>query len=639
MSNKKIILGIYSQKPLGTQVEDLDYSLFHCYKPLLTYLYTHEDIKFVLYISITILEWFESNYPEINMLINDMVKRKQLEILTGGYYDPILTILPLKDRALQIEMSTTYLRKRFGKRPKGIWITDQIWNPSLVSTFKSCGINNVIINTSNKVQKKEIWSPFTMQEMGNTINIFPISREFTDAVLANNIKTILEEYSVSLKKEGPVTIMLDANKLISDFILKDGKELIGLLENLFETVKAQNILTTLPQAESESVSTFENKYLASGCFGNSSMPGKINNYNEMFLRYPELNFLYGKLNYSQKLTSSIKKEKSLKKISSSEILKGESFGAFTFSDWGGLYHNYLRKENYSHLIEAERSSREKGLFSSSIAPFDFDFDGLDEYIFRGKNITAIVDAKGGSLAELDYLVTSWNYLDTFVGHSDESVETTQIVGVNDKKQNSFSDIFIHSQFDLKNYKKYGEKRVFTTESKLYTLNKLDKNNREIFFSLEVELPYSSGIKLLLTKTYAFKANSLEVIYKIKNLSLGRVETKFGIEQNISFAFEGDEFLSMVAEDSQHARKIGDGKITMFNVKKIVIKDNFKKTLLTLTSDKRYTLFKNTYNTLINTLFGEEEIYQYSILLPVWDLDLGPEEIWQCSFEIRIEKIK
>jgi len=182
MNKKKIILGIYSQKPLGTQVEDLEYSLFHCYKPLLTYLYTHEDIKFVLYISIIILEWFENTYPEINMLINDMVKRKQLEMLSGGYYDPILTILPLKDRALQIEMSTTYLRKRFGKRPKGVWITDQIWDPSLVSTFKSCGINNVTINTSNKIQKKERLSPFTMQEMGNTINIFPISKEFSDAV-------------------------------------------------------------------------------------------------------------------------------------------------------------------------------------------------------------------------------------------------------------------------------------------------------------------------------------------------------------------------------------------------------------------------------------------------------------------------
>ncbi len=637
MSKKKIILGIYSQKPLGTQVEDLEYSLFHCYKPLLTYLYTHEDIKFVFYISIIILEWFENNYPEINMLINDMVKRKQLEILSGGYYDPILAILPLKDRALQIEMSTTFLRKRFGRRPKTIWITDQIWDPSLVSTFNSCGIQNLLINTKGKIQKKEMLSPFTMQEMGNTINIFPISIEFSDAVLSNNIETVLEEYSTSNKKENIATIMLDADKLISEFILQDGKQLVGLLENLFATINANNIITTLPLLESDGNSIFEKKYLASGCF--SSMPGKITNYNEMFLIYPELNFLYGKLNYSQKLANTIKKDKNLKKISSLEILKGESFGAYTFSDGGGLYHNYLRKENYSHLIEAERSSREKGLFTSSLAPFDFDFDGLDEYIFRGKNITAIVDTKGGCLAELDYLVTSWNYLDTFVGHSEESIETAQIVGENDHKQNSFSDIFIHPQFDLKNYKKYGDKRVYTTESELYTLSKLDKNNREITFSIEVNLPYKSRKSLLITKKYVFKANSLEVNYKIKNLSKERVETKFGFEQNISFAFDGDEFLGMVAEDSSHDRKIVDGKITMFNVKKIVIRDNFKKTLLTLTADKRYTLFKNTYNTQINTLLGEEEIYQYSILLSVWDLDLEPDEEWQCSSEIRIEKIK
>ena len=199
MSKKKIILGLYNQKPLGTQVEDLEYCLLHCYKPLLTYLYTHKDIKFVFYISIIIFEWFENNYPEINMLINDMVKRKQLEILTGGYYDPILTTLPLKDRALQIEMSTTFLRKRFGKRSKGLWITDQIWEPSLISTLTSCGINNVLINTSNKIQKKEVLAPFTMQEMGKRVNIFPISKEFSDAVLSNNFDSVLEEFSISMK--------------------------------------------------------------------------------------------------------------------------------------------------------------------------------------------------------------------------------------------------------------------------------------------------------------------------------------------------------------------------------------------------------------------------------------------------------
>ncbi|MCK5156851.1 MAG: DUF1926 domain-containing protein [Spirochaetales bacterium] len=639
MSKKKIILGLYSQKPLGTQVEDLEYSLFHCYKPLLTYLYTHSDIKFVLYISVIVLEWFESDYPEINMLINDMVKRKQLELLTGGYYDPILTILPLKDRALQVEMTTTFLRKRFGRRPKSIWVTDQIWSPALVSTFTSCGINNILINTSNEIQNNDFTKPFSMQEMGKTINIFPIHKDYSDAVFSNNFTSITAGYSDPQKNDTPITIMLDANKLVSEFILKEGKELIGLLEGLFNSVKKNNFVTTFPRSESESVSNFEKKYLPAGCYSLCSMPGNITEYNEMFLRYPELNFLYGKLNHSQKLSNTIKKEKSLKKLSSLEILKGESFGAFTFTDWGGLYYNYLRKENYSHLIEAERSSREKGFFTSSIMPFDFDFDGLDEYIFRGKNITAIVDSKGGCLAELDYLVTSWNYLDTFVGHSDESTETAQIVGMHDNKQNSFSDVFLHPQFDIKNYKKYKEKRVFSIESNIYTLKKLDKNNREIEFSLNVNLPFKINSNVSLTKTYVFKANSLEVNYKIKNISSRRIETKFGAEQNLSFAYDGDDFLEMYAEDSQHERKIVDGKITMFNVKKIVIKDKFKKTLLTLTSDKRYTLFKNTYNTQITTLFGEVEIYQYSILLPIWDLDLKPDEEWKCSYEIRIEKIK
>ncbi len=51
MGQKKLILGFYDQKPLGTRLEDYEFSLYSCYKPLLTYLYTNPEIRIALYLS------------------------------------------------------------------------------------------------------------------------------------------------------------------------------------------------------------------------------------------------------------------------------------------------------------------------------------------------------------------------------------------------------------------------------------------------------------------------------------------------------------------------------------------------------------------------------------------------------------
>jgi 4-alpha-glucanotransferase len=638
MLKKKIILGMYSEKPLGIHREDMEYILLHCYKPVLSFLYANENIKFTLYFSAAVFEWVEDRYPEINMLIHDMVKRKQLEILAGGFYDPILTFLPMKDRTQQVELSVTYLRKRFGKRPRTIWLTDQVWNPSLITTFSNCGIQNVLLNTGNAVNRDRLQDPFSMQEIGKSVNIYPILNAHK-GITNNSVLQVPDIITKNVFSSNIYSIMIDMNMLISGVILKQGSELVGDLTRLIRDIEKLDIQYTLPRDESEAVTHFPRQYLASGCFRFTGLSEKKDDNNEMLVRYPEMNFLYGRLCYSQKLTSTIKKEKSLKKIVSNEILKGESFGAFTKGDWGGIYLNYMRKENYRHLIEAEKAAREKGLFSSSIAAFDFDFDGIEEYIYRGKNITAIVDSKGGALAELDYLVTSWNYLDTFTAHENEAEESAYSTAFNAGKQNSFIDIFFEPDFDLRKYNKCKSSGMYSLDGVQYNVQKLDRAERTMQYSINVALPFIQDGSITLEKNYSFRTNSIEVSYCIRNNSKKRIKFMFASEQNVSFAYESREFLEINSEDSQHSHRIGEGSVLKSNVKKLAIKDLFNKTLLTFSAEKRYKLFKHSYSTLIKTLFGEEDVYQYTILAPVWDIDLPIQEQWDCSLSFRIEKIK
>lgn len=119
MKKAKLILGITNQQPEGLGSEEYEKGYQASLKPFLKTLYNFEEIPMTFYFSGILLEWMDAKHPEVFMIINDMVKRKQLELLGGGFYDPVLPIIPSSDRSGQIEALTTYLRKRFGKRPRG----------------------------------------------------------------------------------------------------------------------------------------------------------------------------------------------------------------------------------------------------------------------------------------------------------------------------------------------------------------------------------------------------------------------------------------------------------------------------------------------------------------------------------------
>lgn len=631
MQQKKVIVCFQDQKPLGTRKEDFELSLYSCYKPLLTFLYTNPEVKIALYFSGVIYEWLESEYPEINMLIADMVKRHQIELLTGGYYDPIFHLIPSKDRTLQIEKLTTYLRKRFGSRPRTAWVSEQVFNPSLVGTLSMCGITSIIQQTERKDTGND---PFIMQELGHLLKIYPVDRTLSDSLIDQASSQFAHQVEVihKLPEREQLTIVLDMNRLLSTTMLQEHNSTLNICNTIKEVVGQKKLKMILP-CDTNGFATTTQGYLPSGWYS-QNRPEDVIHYNEMLIRYPELKRMYGKMLYVSKLIPGIKKERSLKKIASRELLKAQSFGSYTISQNGGLYQNFIRKRNYSHLVEVEKITREKGVFATSITSYDVDLDGRDEYIYRGKNITSVFDAIGGTVTELDYLVNSWNYLDTFVGHSAEcsrrSIEDIPC----GHEQNSFIDLLVSPLADTQQLSKYSDPHITSYEHMEYSVERVDKDKKQLSFSYTDQ---QKGIRI--TKIYICHTNTIQVDYCITNISNKRVTTRFGSELNISFPFDTPELLQMSSEDLNHTRQIDHDSGGMKNVKLLKIRDNHKKAIVSLFSSKRYHLQTRSYNTTVNTLLGQEEIYQYTRILPIWELDMKASESWDMTLSLRIEKMK
>ena len=98
------LLGFHCHQPVGNFESVLKEVHDKSYSPLIRTLLKYDSCKFCLHISGYLLEWIVKNDYELIKLIREGVAWNKVEMLGGGYYEPILASIPLSDRIKQLEM-------------------------------------------------------------------------------------------------------------------------------------------------------------------------------------------------------------------------------------------------------------------------------------------------------------------------------------------------------------------------------------------------------------------------------------------------------------------------------------------------------------------------------------------------------
>ncbi len=630
-------------KPLGTPKEEHEFALYHCYRPVLTYLYANRHIKLSMALSGPIFDWIEHTYPEINMLISDLVKRGQLELLTGGFYDPPFPLIPIKDRGLQIEKMNTFLRRRFGKKPAGAVSAEQLWQSSMVTTLNSSDIEYVILYDPDEEQfakrHNKWYEPYIMVDVGRRITILPASSRISAMIPSKESHAVAGAVDLAFREteSSRMCLLIHADDMVSSFMLKDPGSMVEYLDDLFTHLKQYNVSLILPRnAVRSAVKT--RGYLQSGWYHRSRITGIPADFHEVLSTYPEAYHVYCRIYYLQKLILGIKKDKSRRKSADQELMKAQSSHYFWPGSTGGIYRNLLRKEQNRHLIEAEKITRERGVFVTSLNVCDFDYDGLDEYVYRGKHITALIDTKGGSIRELDYLISSWNYIDTFTGSSTDQCLVSENPYRTHVHQGCFTDLFF-TEPQAKIAAKYDEQLCANFEYVPYITSTYDDDMKSLAFSCDCALPFTKEpAELSLEKSYRFKSNSIEAYYVLENTGETSVSCCFTCEMNLSFGYEGPDFVDIHSIDSTSVKRL-DTDERMANVRYLMIHDLVNGTHIGIYAKNRFLILTDHYSTTIRTQYGEEDIYQHTVFRPFWQVQLEPGEQWTNTIGLRIEKRK
>jgi alpha-amylase/alpha-mannosidase (GH57 family) len=140
MGRIRFLFGIHNHQPVGNFDHVFEEAFQKAYLPFLQLLDKHPRIRISLHNSGCLWEWLEGHHPEYFHLIQILVDRGQVELLSGPFYEAILPAIPEIDRQGQIGMLSDYLEKQFGKRPRGAWLPERVWEPELARTFAEAGI-------------------------------------------------------------------------------------------------------------------------------------------------------------------------------------------------------------------------------------------------------------------------------------------------------------------------------------------------------------------------------------------------------------------------------------------------------------------------------------------------------------------
>jgi hypothetical protein len=424
----KFALYIHNHQPTGNFDEVIEYTYDHAYFPLLKVLSDHPGIKFGIHNSGTLLEWLAKNHPEFIELLKHCVKTGQAEILSSAYGEPILTFIPKKDAIEQIRYFNDHLQNLFDIDIHGLWLTERIWEPGLISTLLDSGIEYTLLDDTHfkyaGLDEKDLSSYFVTEEEGRVLKVFPISMKLRYMIPFHPIDETID----FLKKEDsarpdclkvlgddgekfgawPGTFdwvyekswlndffdRLEKEKWISTVFLKDMAQTPAAGRVYFPTSSYEEMGEWVMPAErgkeyDELKRTVDKKYyylIHGGYFKN------------FLTKYPEANLMQKRMLYtSRNIDDSIKSKLSL--------WRGQCSCAYWHGIFGGLYLPHLREAIYRSLLEAEE---QKPPQMTEVC--DFDSDGDKEIVYSDQKYFFVIRPKTASFLEIDDRKSKLNIL-------------------------------------------------------------------------------------------------------------------------------------------------------------------------------------------------------------------------------------
>ena len=447
MDGVRFIFGIHGHQPVGNLPEVFAEAYQRSYIPFLDVLSDYADVPFALHISGVLFDWFEEAHPEFLDRLGALVDRGQVELLTGGYYEPMLAAVPDVDKVGQIQRMTAYLRRRFGVTARGMWLAERVWEPHLAKPIAEAGVEYVILDDNHfraaGLPDEALTGQFLTEEQGVTLALFPISQRLRYLIPFREPAETLDylRQRAALIPSAVAVMADDAEKFggwpgTHDWVYRRGwlrrflDALRGSREWLTLTTFSQVLADPprgrvyIPTASYAEMTEWALPPEAGAAFeevrarveslpdGDRIQPFVRGGFWRNFLvKYPEVNTLHKKMLRASERVHALPQRSRRRAEALQALWRGQCNDAYWHGVFGGLYLPHLRHAVYQHLIRAERAAEGARTSRNPIrlSMEDWDGDGSPEVLIEAPDLSLVVEpSHGGMLVELDVRAKAFN---------------------------------------------------------------------------------------------------------------------------------------------------------------------------------------------------------------------------------------
>jgi len=174
-----LLFGVHAHQPVGNFPEVLEDAHQRCYKPFLETVYRYPEFRFALHSSGWLLEWLFTQHPDDLALLTEMSHRGQVEFFGAGDMEPVLAVIPYRDRMSQLAAMSDRIEQIFGQRPRGAWLTERVWEATVVPALVDSGIEYVMVDDYHFLcagtERERLNGYHSTEEDGRQLDLFPIS--------------------------------------------------------------------------------------------------------------------------------------------------------------------------------------------------------------------------------------------------------------------------------------------------------------------------------------------------------------------------------------------------------------------------------------------------------------------------------
>ncbi|MCF7825821.1 MAG: DUF1926 domain-containing protein [Candidatus Marinimicrobia bacterium] len=689
MKKVQFIFGIHNHQPVGNFDHVFHDACDRSYLPFLQVLEKFRDISMAFHFSGSLIEWLEGHRQDVLELFKKLVDRGNIEVLGGGFYEPILAMIPEADQIGQIQKMNDWSKQRLNYDIKGNWLTERVWEPHLAQSLNKAGIEYMVVDDyhflTTGADPENLNGYYYTEQEGKILSVFPISQKMRYAMPFEDPQVAIDILKSYASEDGEsLVVMADdgekfgiwpgtwdtvyKHKWLERFFTLLSENSEWLSTTTFKQYHANHIPRdlvyiptssyfemsqwTLPTALGRQMDHFIHELENQGKADENRPFIKGGMWRNFFTKYPESNWMQKRVQFLSLNFEQLDSKGGVPQALRDDLYRAQCNCAYWHGVFGGLYLPHLRHAIFEHLLKAEEKFLSLG--GSFPGLVDLDSDGVKEYRLRSDNIQLFISADKGHIREIDWLPAYFNvtnYLQRYAEHYHDKLASAS----NDPNASgSIHDIVLTKEEGLQDklfvdtYRRHGLiDHVFNPGQSQddYYRGLLEED-----FSIQSSHVQQSEAGVLITtlgtvgpsqikieKKLELHHNEVSINITIQNVGPAALDHLYGVELNFGLLGGSSPDRYYLVNDLHAGFLNSHGNASRVKHVALINEwDNFK---IHVGFSEACQLWRSPIETISMSEAGFERVYQASALLPHWKLNLNPGESLSLDILLSINKFK